>query len=204
MRWAATPLLIAAVMQAAFGQAPGGQGAGSPGGQSSPPVAPGVVRTDVVTLRALTMQYSMEAAQAALAACASTNPHVAVVVVDTAGNPRLILVADGAKSSLVDHATRKGFTAAALRQVTSVEQKMVAANPQMVVPPQGQNLIEPGGVPIRAGTQVIGGIGVEGGNPMEAEKCAQAGVDTLKDDLHPEIPAANGPRAGAQPAGAPR
>jgi uncharacterized protein GlcG (DUF336 family) len=192
-------MVFALVMQAALGQVPGGPGGqvpGNPGGQApSSAVTPGVVRTDVVTLRALTHKYSMQAAQAALNACASTDPHIAVVVVDTAGNPRLIMVADGAKSSLVDHATRKGFTAAALRQVTSVEQKIVAANPQMVIPPQGQNLIEPGGVPIRAGTQVIGGIGVEGGDPMEAEKCAQAGVNSLKDDLHPESPAPNGPRA---------
>jgi uncharacterized protein GlcG (DUF336 family) len=201
---AVTPVVLALAVQAALGQVPGGEGIGGAGGQSAggaapggrsgpgaaqaaaPTTVPGVVRTDIVTVRALTMPYSLRVARAAIDACASTDPHVAVVVVDTAGNPRLILVADGAKSSLVERATRKGFTAAALRQVTSVEQKLVTANPQMIVPPQGQNLLEPGGVPIRAGTQVIGAVGVEGGAPMEAEKCAQAGVDTLKDDLHPD------------------
>ena len=167
-------------------------------------MAPGVVRTDVTTIRSLGMKYSMEAAQAALDACAVTNPHVAVVLVDTAGNIRLIMVADGADASLADNARRKGWTAVTLRQVTSVEQKMVEANPLMVVPPHSDDLIAPGGVPIRAGTQVIGGIGVEGGDPMEAEKCAQAGVEKLKEYLHPEVPAANRPRQNAQPGDAPK
>lgn len=187
--------VFALAMQAAVGQGTGGPGAGGqgPGGQATNlPADPSVVRTDVTTIRSLTMTYSMEAAQAALDACAATDPHVAVVIVDTAGNPRLIMVADGAKASLAENARRKGFTAATLRQVTSIEQKMVKANPTMIVPPQTLNLIEPGGVPIRAGNQVIGGIGVEGGDPMEAEKCAQAGVDKLKDDLQPQKPAARG------------
>ena len=193
------PIVCALAMQVAVCQGPGGQG---PGAQAVSPIVPaGMARTDVVTIRALGMQPSMEVAQAALADCAVANPRVAVVVVDTEGNPRLIMVADGAKASLVDNARRKGMTAATLRQVTSVEQKMVEANPMMVVPPHADDLIAPGGVPIRAGTQVIGGIGVEGGDPMEAEKCAQAGVDKLKDYLHPEAPAANRSRQNAPPAG---
>jgi uncharacterized protein GlcG (DUF336 family) len=152
----------------------------------------------------LTYQYSLQAAQGAIEACAATNPNVAVVIVDTAGNARTIMVADGAKSSLVEIARRKAYTAAGVRQVTSIEKKLIQANPTMIIPPQAAYLMEPGGVPIRAGTQVIGGIGVEGGDPMEAEKCAQAGIDQLKDILRPEIPAPNAPRPNTQPAGAPK
>jgi uncharacterized protein GlcG (DUF336 family) len=188
---------FALAIPATFGQGPGGQAI-------NPLVPPGVVRTDVVTVRALTMQYSIEAAQEALDACAVTNPHIAVVVVDSAGNARLIMVADGARASLVEPARRKGLTAATLRRVTSVEQTMVAANPLMVIPPNAQDLIEPGGVPIRAGLQVIGGIGIEGGDPIAAEKCAQAGVDKLKDVLHPETSAPGGSGPNAQSVSAPK
>jgi uncharacterized protein GlcG (DUF336 family) len=163
------------------------------GGQAAN-LPPGIVRTDVTTVRSPAFQYSVLAAQAAIDACVATDPHVAVVVVDTGGNPRTIMVADGAKSSLVENARRKAYTAAGVRQVTSVEQKLIQANPTMIIPPQSAYLMEPGGVPIRAGTQVIGGIGVEGGDPMEAEKCAQVGVDKLKDQLHPEIPGPNAAR----------
>jgi uncharacterized protein GlcG (DUF336 family) len=194
-RVVAALIVLVSQIPIANGQTPTAQAAAS---QSLTQVAPGLVRTDVVTVRALTMQYSMKAAQAVLEECRAANPNVAVVVVDSNGNPRLIMVADGAKASLVDNARRKGLTAATLHQVTSVEQKMVAANPLLVIPPNAQDLIEPGGVPIRAGTVVIGGIGVEGGDPMEAEKCAQAGVDKLKNDLHPEFPAAR-----SQPNGLP-
>ena len=173
----AVAVALALAIQTAVGQGPGGQGMGSPGGQGpggpggqALNLPPGIVRTDVSTVRALTYQYSLQAAQAAIDACAATDPHIAVVVVDTAGNPRLIMVADGAKSSLVDAARRKGHTAAGVRQVTSVEQKIIQANPTLIIPPQADYLMAPGGVPIRAGTQVVGGIGVEGGDPMEAEK----------------------------------
>ena len=189
--------VLSVPLQVALGQAPTGQGENAQSINSSVP--PGVVRTDVTTIRALTMTYSVQMAQAALDTCETSDPHVAVVIVDTAGNPRLIMVADGAKASLVEAARRKGFTAAVLRQVTSVEQKMIAANPLIVIPPQTSNLIEPGGVPIRAGTQVIGGIGVEGGDPMEAEKCAQAGVNRLNETLHPEVPAGGIRKTNSEP-----
>ena len=185
--------LLLAPLQVAIGQVQNAQPVDSS-------VAPGIVRTDVATIRALTMNYSVQMAQEALNACAISDPRVAVVIVDSAGNPRLIMVADGAKASLVESARRKGFTAATLRQVTSVEQKLIAANPLIVIPPQTSNLIEPGGVPIRAGAQVIGGIGIEGGDPGEAEKCAQAGVDRLSGILHPELPAPGARKANAQPA----
>jgi uncharacterized protein GlcG (DUF336 family) len=189
---------LAIALPVAIGQTPGGQAA--VGQSNNLQFAPGLVRTDVITVRALTMKFAMKVAQAALEACTAANPHVAVVVVDSSGNPRLIMVADGAKASLVDNARRKGLTAATLRQVTSVEQKMVADNPLLIIPPNALDLIEPGGVPIRAANIVIGGIGVEGGDPMEAEKCAQAGVDKLKDDLQPELPPPS-PKANAEPAG---
>ena len=207
----AVPVVFALAVQAALGQAPGGQGPGGPGAggpgpgaQNSPQVDPELVRTDVTTIRSLKFQYSMQAAQAALDACTATDPKVAVVIVDTQGNARLIMVADGAKSSLVENARRKALAAAQLRQVTSVEQKLIQSNPLLVIPPNSQELIEPGGVPIRAGSVVIGGIGVVGGDAMVAEKCAQAGVDKLNDVLHPEAPRPNAPRPGAPaPAAAP-
>jgi uncharacterized protein GlcG (DUF336 family) len=194
----AVPVLFALAVQAAVAQALAGQAPGGPGGQNNPQVDPDLVRTDVTTIRSLKYQYSMQAAQAALDACAATDPKVAVVIVDTQGNARLIMVADGAKSSLVENARRKGLAAAQLRQVTSVEQKLIQSNPLLVIPPNSQELIEPGGVPIRAGSVVIGGIGVEGGDPLVAEKCAQAAVDTLNDVLKPQAPQPNGPRPGAQ------
>ena len=58
---------------------------------------------------------------------------------------------------------------------------MIAAHPNAPLPGDGdpQMLILAGGIPIRAGSEVIGGIGV-GGSPSQGDAmCAQAGIDRI-------------------------
>ena len=42
----------------------------------------------------------------------------------------------------------------------------------------------PGGLPIRAGGTLLGGIGVSGGRPEQDEACAKAGIDAIAADLN--------------------
>jgi uncharacterized protein GlcG (DUF336 family) len=44
-------------------------------------------------------------------------------------------------------------------------------------------IIFPGGLPIKAGDALIGGIGVSGATGDQDEECAQAGLDAVKDML---------------------
>jgi len=44
-------------------------------------------------------------------------------------------------------------------------------------------IIFPGGLPIKAGEALIGGIGVSGATGDQDEECAQAGLDAIKDQL---------------------
>ena len=63
---------------------------------------------------------SLEAAQAALAACAADGVKEAVSVVDSAGVSRLMLAADGAANIEIEISQKKAATAVALKAATSM------------------------------------------------------------------------------------
>jgi uncharacterized protein GlcG (DUF336 family) len=137
-----------------------------------------------VTQKLLSERLMVEAAQAAIDACAANNIHVHVVIVDTAGNTRLLIVGDGSKANTVDGARRKAYTAAMMGQPTATIAERIAANPKMLVPPDPMLLFLAGGIPIRVGSEVIGGFAVGGGTPEQDAPCAQAGLDKIQSELH--------------------
>ena len=65
------------------------------------------------------MALALEAAQAAVAACATDGVKVATSVVDSAGVLRLLLTADGASNDQIEISRKKAVTAVALKEVTS-------------------------------------------------------------------------------------
>ena len=132
------------------------------------------------TVKVLTMRAQLEAAQAAIDTCATSNAHIHVWIVDANGNTTLFLLGDGSRYNTVESARQKAFTAAIMGQSTATIQKRIAENPATRVPPDPRMLFVGGGVPIRAGSEVIGAIGVGGGSPEQDDKCAQAGVDQIQ------------------------
>jgi uncharacterized protein GlcG (DUF336 family) len=84
----------------------------------------------------------------------------------------------------MENARRKAYTARSYRQPTSAYAKRYAENDplvrqQLTLP----NMIAiPGGLPIKAGEDVIGGAGVSG-SPGVDEPCVQAGLDKVADQL---------------------
>jgi uncharacterized protein GlcG (DUF336 family) len=151
-------------------------------------VAPDAVLTQVITEKSLSMRYEIEAADAAIGACAANQVHAIVVIVDARGNTKLQMVGDRGNYNLLDEARRKARTTALIRRSTATLQKALAANSNMRIPPDPDFLVIPGGVPFRAGSEIVGAIGVTGGAPELVDGCAQAGVEKLKQYLHPEEP----------------
>jgi len=137
-----------------------------------------------VTTKYLPLDLAIEAAQAAIAACKAQGYIVSVTIVDRAGNLKLALVADSADVR-PDVSHRKAYTAAT-RLVTTTELADAIAKPGAFNP----TLYDPmmvaagGGVPIKAGGEFIGGIGV-GGAPGgdKDEACARAGLTKIGDRL---------------------
>jgi uncharacterized protein GlcG (DUF336 family) len=109
---------------------------------------------------------------------------VSAVVVDRAGETVVALRADNASPHTMENARRKAYTAMTFRTSTTEYAKRFASdNPvvrQQVTLP---NVIAiPGGLPIKVGDDVIGGVGVSG-SPGVDEPCVQAGLDKVGDQL---------------------
>ena len=138
---------------------------------------------DLPTEKTLPLALAVEAAQAALATCTQQGHRVSVAVVDRAGLVRALLRGDGAGPHTLDSSSRKAYTSSSLRLTTMELAKMVSQSPAIagLREMNEQILILGGGLPIKAGEEVIGGIGVGGAPGSDKdEACAQAGIDKIK------------------------
>jgi len=133
----------------------------------------------------LSYEIAKTIAETALEACKNRGYSVSAVVVDRAGETVVALRADNASPHTMENARRKAYTARSFRQSTTEYAKKFANNDpvvrQQVTLP---NVIAiPGGLPIKVGDDVIGGVGVSG-SPGVDEPCVQSGLDKVADQLH--------------------
>ena len=142
--------------------------------------------TNLPVENVLPLSLSTEAAQGALAACQAKGFHISVAVTDQSGRVRVLLRDDTAGPHTLDSSMKKAYTATSLGLSTGVLTKIVAAHPDAagLKDMNEKILIMQGGLPIRAGAEVIGGIGV-GGTPGgdTDEACARAGLEKIMDRL---------------------
>jgi len=82
-----------------------------------------------------------------------------------------------------ENARRKAYTARTFRMTTEEFVKEMATRPvrreQTTLP---HVIAIPGGVPVRVGKDVIGGVGLSG-SPGQDEPCVMAGLDKVKQHL---------------------
>jgi len=137
---------------------------------------------DLLTEKVMSLEMAQTIAQAAIAKCRADNYHVAVTVLDGAGQLRAFLRDDGAGLQTVDVSHRKAYTALIMRRTSGEQAKAWAAmNPVPVI--EGTIPIA-GGVPIKVGNEVIGSVGVSGAPGGDKdEACASAGVAKVADKL---------------------
>lgn len=123
-------------------------------------------------------------AEGALENCKSRGYSVSVVVVDRAGETIVALRGDDASPHTMENARRKAYTARSFRQTTTeYAKKFEDNNPvvrQQVTLPSV--IAIPGGVPIKVGDDVIGGVGLSG-SPGVDEPCVLAGLAKVTDQL---------------------
>ena len=138
------------------------------------------------TFKVLPAQLAVEVAEATIAACKAQGYNVSVTIVDRTGNTKLLLVGDGAGGLGRELSRRKAYTSAILRVSTIDLAKRVATpgafNPTVY---DTQMVIAGGGLPIKAGNETVGGIGVSGAPGGDKdEACANAGLDKIKSQLN--------------------
>jgi uncharacterized protein GlcG (DUF336 family) len=137
---------------------------------------------DLPTASYLPLDLATTAAQAALDACAAGGHNVSVAVVARDGATKVLLKADMSGPHTGSSAEGKAFTAAALGRDAGELADFIAANPQNdgLRDMDSRFVIQAGGLPIRIGETLVGGIGV-GGAPnggLDAD-CARAGLTAI-------------------------
>ena len=138
----------------------------------------------LITHRDLSYPIARTIAEAAIESCGAKGYGVSAVVVDRAGDVMVAMRADTAAPHTMENARRKAYTARSFRMATSAYAKRFADNDpvvrQQVTLPSV--IAIPGGLPVKAGDDVIGGVGVSG-SPGVDEPCVQAGLDKVADQL---------------------
>lgn len=140
---------------------------------------------DILQQKNISLALANEAATAALQFCSAKGWKVSIAVVDRAGQLKTQLRADGAGPHTLDSSRRKAYTAASMREGTSKLLEIVQKNPGAATLPMIDGLlILGGGMPIRAGEEVIGGIGIGGapGGHLD-DQCAEAGISKIRERL---------------------
>lgn len=149
-------------------------GAGMHRGAGSPPES---------TAQGPSLAAAIEAARAAVETCRIAGYRVGVAVIDSVGEARAMLTADGADGSHVFVATRKALTALAFGMPSSGAVEALDKDAALLSKVKPNMFVMAGAVPIVMNHVTIGAIGVSGagGSPFghQDEVCAAAGAHAL-------------------------
>jgi uncharacterized protein GlcG (DUF336 family) len=132
----------------------------------------------------MSMALSMAIMQGALDQCTKDGYKVSVAIVDKSGNLAASVRGDGTGPHTMEFARMKAYTARTRNQTSLATQKQME-DPAFAFLRQIPNVVGVGGgVPIRAGNEVIGGVGVSGAPGGEKDEvCANAGLAKVADAL---------------------
>jgi uncharacterized protein GlcG (DUF336 family) len=145
----------------------------------------------LITTQKLSAALANELVGETVAACAAKGYAVTAVVVDLDGVRQSFLRGDGSPIHSSDNAFYKAYTAASMtlsrnEDSTRVVAERMAKNPPSTVPTtQLPNITYAvGGVAIKAGGKIIGGIGVSGapGGQFD-EECARVALAKIEDRM---------------------
>lgn len=142
-----------------------------------------VAAQGLVTQKNISLAMAPTIAQAAVAQCESMGFKVSVTVADRAGLPIAMLRGDGAGLHTPEGAERKAYTARTFSQPSADFVKRLTERPETVGSRQYTRVLAlAGGLPIKAGSEVVGAVGVSG-SPGKDDVGSQAGIDKVADQL---------------------
>ncbi|MBC2886400.1 heme-binding protein [Ochrobactrum sp. CM-21-5] len=131
----------------------------------------------------LPLDMATKAAHAALDACVAKGHNVSVAVVARDGSTKVLLKADLSGPHTGNSAEGKAFTSAALGRDAGDLAEFIASQPANagMRDMDTRFVIQAGGLPIKIGDALVGGIGV-GGAPSGAidAECALAGLKAIE------------------------
>ena len=146
-------------------------------------LAPGpLTAQELPTAPYLPLDRAMSAAKAALDACSAEKHNVSVAIVARDGATKVLLKGDNSGAHTASSATGKAFASAGLGRDTAGLAEFISANPQNagLRDMDERMVIQAGGLPIRIGGALVGGIGVGGAPSGDIDTtCARAGLDAI-------------------------
>jgi len=137
------------------------------------------------TIKVLTPETALKAAQAALKKCRDSGFQATVAVVDRMGVTQVLLRDRYAGPHTVDMARAKATTAVSFRtNTTELAEATQAGRPQSGIRHLPGVAAVGGGLMIEAGGALMGAIGVSGApGGREDDACAAAGIAAIRDDI---------------------
>lgn len=141
-----------------------------------------VTAQELPTAPYLPLELATKAAVAALKACAAEGHSVSVAVVARDGATKALLKADNSGPHTGPSATGKAFTSAALGRETAGLAEFIASQPANngLRDMDSRLVIQGGGLPVKMGDALVGGIGVGGAPTGDIDaSCAVAGLKAI-------------------------
>jgi uncharacterized protein GlcG (DUF336 family) len=137
------------------------------------------------SIKLLTPDTALKAAQAAMKKCRDAGFQVAVAVVDRMGVPQVMLRDRYAGAHTPRMARAKAYTAVSFRtNTTELAAATQAGRPSSGVRDLPGVVALGGGLMIDAGGSLLGAIGVSGApGGKEDDDCAAAGIAAIRDDI---------------------
>ncbi|MGH7031942.1 MAG: GlcG/HbpS family heme-binding protein [Stellaceae bacterium] len=132
----------------------------------------------------LSLATALTIATTAADTCKAEGNLVSVTVVGRDGQVIVLLRGDNASPHTVENSRRKAYTARTFRIPSGEFAKRVAANPTSGLVHLTGVIAAQGALPIKAGNDVIGAVGVSGSPGGDKdEACAKAGLGKVADQL---------------------
>lgn len=130
---------------------------------------------ELITQKVLSLDVASAIAHGALDQCRADGFRVSVTVVDGSGLIKVQMHDDGASPHTMDFSRRKAYSAFTFKRTSGDTGKAWAAAPP--APLIADAVGTPGGVPIKAGNDVIGAVGVSGAPGGDKDEvCSNAGI----------------------------
>ena len=135
----------------------------------------------VVSQKSISCEAATKIAQGAIQKAEELGIKINVAVTDSSGVLMAFLRMPGAFLHSIDISIDKAYTASSFGFPTSQWMSIIENDPALRegIVQRPRLVIFGGGVPVRIGDDLIGGVGVSGGSAEEDEICALAGISKI-------------------------
>jgi uncharacterized protein GlcG (DUF336 family) len=138
----------------------------------------------LATEKVLSVKAALAIAETAYETCTAQGYHVSVHVVGRQGQALVGLRGDGTSPHTYENSQRKAYTALTFRSSSGAFAQRLKDDPTFGASLLTGVIAIQGGLPIKIGDDVIGGVGVSGATGGEKdEACSKAGIDKIADEL---------------------